>query len=338
MTFWAKSLRVFNCLCEHGTQRVRRIAQKTGFSKSSVHRLQRAMARRDHHPESWLWETEDGRQWLMRLVVATLYTFGLKRGVGMDTIHEFFTRLRLETQIGCAPSALRSVMETLEALLMETTAAWEEDGIAHGEVREIIGAVDETFLEQMLLVFQDLPSGYLLLEATAEDRSYATWKALVQERLDTLKTGVLSLVSDRAKALRQLAEQGLECLSLPDFFHFVHDIVKSYALAIGRRVRQAHKDLKQAEAVLERHQGRAHVAGAGPEAKAQVAARQAEVRRWEAVQSAYRHHLETLSLSLHPFSIVDSVPQTSAQVASRLHAAASFLRQEEGESSRLKHL
>jgi DNA-binding IclR family transcriptional regulator len=105
MTLWAKSLRVFNGLCEHGTQSVRRIAHKTGFSQSSVHRLQQASARRGRHPESWLWETEDGRQWLPRLVVATLSTFGLKRGVGLETISEFCVRLRLETQVGCSPSA-----------------------------------------------------------------------------------------------------------------------------------------------------------------------------------------------------------------------------------------
>jgi hypothetical protein len=29
------------------------------------------------------------------LVIATLYTFGLKRGVGLDTISEFFVRLHL---------------------------------------------------------------------------------------------------------------------------------------------------------------------------------------------------------------------------------------------------
>ena len=28
----------------------------------------------------------------------------------------------------------------------------------------------------------------------------------------------------------------------------------------------------------------------------------------------YRHHLETLSLTLHPFSISDAAPQTSVQV------------------------
>ena len=36
-----------------------------------------------------MWETEAGRQWLTRLVVATLYTFGLKRGVGVDTMSGF---------------------------------------------------------------------------------------------------------------------------------------------------------------------------------------------------------------------------------------------------------
>ena len=64
MGFWDKSLRIFKCLCEHGRQGVRHMAQQTGLSKSSVHRLTQAMERRGRHPESWLWETEEGRQWL----------------------------------------------------------------------------------------------------------------------------------------------------------------------------------------------------------------------------------------------------------------------------------
>src|SRR5215831_20403065 len=141
MGFWDKSLRVFKCLCDNGKQSVRRVAQQTGLSKSSVHRLTQAMARRSVHPESWLWETAEGRQWLTRLVVATLYTFGLKRGVGLDTMSEFFARLHLETQVGCSPSALRGVMQALEAALLETAEAWEQEGCAGGEGREIIGAV-----------------------------------------------------------------------------------------------------------------------------------------------------------------------------------------------------
>src|SRR2546423_13571245 len=175
MTFWAKSLRVFNCLWENGTQSVRRIAHKTGLSKSSVHRLTQAMERRGRHPESWLWETEEGRQWLTRLVGATLYTFGLKRGVGMDTLSEFFARLRLETQVGCSPSALRGVMHALETALLETAGTWEKDACAAGEVREIIGGGDATVLEQMMLVLMDLRTGYLLLEEVADGRISASW-------------------------------------------------------------------------------------------------------------------------------------------------------------------
>jgi hypothetical protein len=78
---------------------------ETGLSKSSVHRLKQAILRRDRYPESWFGETDEGQQWLIRLVVATLYTFGFKRGVGAETLSEFLLRLRLESQIGCSPSA-----------------------------------------------------------------------------------------------------------------------------------------------------------------------------------------------------------------------------------------
>src|SRR5256712_3152814 len=321
MGFWDRSLCICKSLCDYGKQSVRQLAHQTGISKSSVHRLTQAMERRGIHPESWLWETEDGRRWLTRLVVATLYLFGCKRGVGIDTMSAFFARLRLETQVGCSPSALRGVMQALEAALRETAGAWEKEGRADGEGREIIGAVDETFLEQMMLVFMDLKTGYLLLEEVAEDRTYTTWKAWVDKRLKALGTEVLYLVSDRAKALIQLAEQGLACFSMPDFFHLVHEIVKSYSLALGRRVRQAHQELTEAQEALARLQGRPQAAHEAPEAKALVATRQAEVTRWEEAHHTYRRHLETLSLTLHPFRIADAAPQTSAQVESHLQAA-----------------
>ena len=101
-------------------------------------------------------------------------------------------------------------------------------------MREIIGAVDETFLERMMLVFMDLRTGYLLLEEVAADRTYATWKALVDERLTALGTRVRYVVSDRAKAFIELAEKGLECLSMPDFFH-CYELGKSYGPRSRRR-------------------------------------------------------------------------------------------------------
>jgi hypothetical protein len=321
MKFWDKSLLIFKCFCDHGKQSVRRIAQQTGLSKSSVHRLRQAMAHRDSQPESKLWETEEGRRWFTRLVVATLSIFGLKRGVGMDTISEFFARLHLERHRGCSPSALRGVMHALEAAILETAGIWEQEGIAGGEVREIIGAVDATFLERLMLIFADLPTGYLVLEEVADERTYATWKAWVDERLTVLRTGVLYLVSDRAQALIQLAEKGLGCLSMPDFFPLMHDIGTSYSLAMARQLRHAHRARKTAEEALARHPELTQADHDGPAAQATGEASRAEVRRWEEVRNAYRHHLEALSLSLHPFGLLDATPQTSAQVESRWQAA-----------------
>jgi len=139
---------------------------------------------------------------------------------------EFFARLPLATQVGGSASALRGVMQTLETALRETAEAWEQDGGADGERSEIIGAVDETFLERMMLVCMDLRTGYLLLEEIADDRTYTTWQALVEERLTALRTGVRYLVSDRAKALIQLAAQGVECLRMPAFFPVLHELIK----------------------------------------------------------------------------------------------------------------
>jgi hypothetical protein len=150
MGFWAKSRLICNSFRDNAKASIRQVARQTGLSKSSVHRLGQAMARRNHHPESWFWETEDGRRWLIRLVVAVLYTFGLKRGVGADTMRAFFASLHLEQQVGCSPSTLRAVMEQLEALILETTEAWEREGITQGQIGPIVGTVDETFLQRML--------------------------------------------------------------------------------------------------------------------------------------------------------------------------------------------
>ena len=76
-------------------------------------------------------------------------------------------------------------MHRLEPIIVETAVAWEQDGIAPSELRPIIGAVDETFLQRMMLVFMDLASGYLLMEEVARDRTYDTWHGLVTSRLKT---------------------------------------------------------------------------------------------------------------------------------------------------------
>src|SRR5919106_4097439 len=288
MGLWAKSIVIFNAIHAYGQQSIRSLADRTGLSKSSVRRHLQAIDRRDRSPESSLWETEAGRAWLIRLVVATLLVFGLKRGVGAETLSEFFSRLRLEGHVGCSPSALRTVMHTLERLILETAVAWEKEGIAHGEIRPVVGAVDETFLQRMMLVFMDLATGYLLMEEVAADRSYDTWFDRVNERLKTFGTEVLYMVSDRAKALIKLADTGLGCPSIPDLFHLGHDLAKGYALSIFGRLRQAKRDLEQAKQRLETLQQNAQAKrGRLEQGQARVAACATALNHWQGVGSAW---------------------------------------------------
>ena len=321
MGLWAKSVVIFNAIREHGKQSIRSLADRTGLSKSSVHRHLQAIDRRDRYPESSLWETEPGRAWLIRLMVATLFEFGLKRGVGAETLSEFFGRLRLEGNVGCSPSALQTVMHRLERLLLDTAAAWEQEGIAHGEIRPVIGAVDETFLQRMMLVFMDLATGYVLLEEVAAARSFDTWFDRTNERLTTFGTQVLYLVSDRAKALIKLAHTGLRCPSIPDLFHLGHDLAKGYALGIFGRLRQAKRDLEQAKQGLEKLQKNTQ---ADPvqiaQAQSRVAACATAVHHWQEVGSAWRQHLSNVSRILHPWRLLDSIRQTSKEVEEQLGA------------------
>jgi hypothetical protein len=321
MGLWAKSIVIFNAIREYGQQSIRSLADRTGLSKSSVHRHLQAMDRRDRYPESSLWETPAGRAWLIRLVVATILVFGLKRGVGAGTLSEFFSRLRLEGHVGCSPSALRSVIHTLERLLLETAAAWEKEGIAHGEIRPVIGAVDETFLQRMMLVFIDLATGYLLMEEVAADRSYDTWFDCANERLTTFGTEVLYMVSDRAKALIKLAHTGLRCPSIPDLFHLSHDLAKGYSLAIFGRLRHAKRELEQAKQGREKLQKNIQTDSAQvAQAQSRIAACATSVHHWQEVGRAWRQHLSNVSRILHPWRLADSIRQTSREVEEQLRA------------------
>jgi Family of unknown function (DUF6399)/IclR helix-turn-helix domain len=321
MGLWAKSIVIINSIREYGNPSIRKLAGRTGLSKSSVHRHLQAIDRRDRYPESSLWETEPGRAWLIRLVTATLFEFGLTRGVGAETLSAFFSRLRLEEQLGCSPSALRTMMNTLERLILAITAVWEKDGIDHGEIRPVIGAVDETFLQRLMLVFMDLATGYLLMEEVAADRSYDTWYERSHERLETLGTHVLFMVSDRAKALIKLAGTGFGCPSIPDLFHLGHDLAKGYSLSIFARLRQAKQALEQAKQGLEKlHKNAQALPEQVAQGQTQIVACTTALHHWQEVGRTWRQHLANLSRTLHPWRLSDSIRQTSKEVEEQLRA------------------
>ena len=59
-----------------------------------------------------------GYKWLQRLVWAVVYVFGVKHGIGNDTLSEFFQMLRLERHIGVSPSAVQGLRVKLEEQIL----------------------------------------------------------------------------------------------------------------------------------------------------------------------------------------------------------------------------
>jgi hypothetical protein len=171
----------------------------------------------------------------------------------------------------------------------------------------------------------DLARGYVLAAEGAAERSDDTWDAVVKARLAPLGVGVRSLVSDRAKARIQLAETGLACLRVPDVFHLLHALAKRDALAIFSRLRHAQQALRHAQERLATCQGSPPGGAPGQQARALVEAHAAEVQRWQGVRSDYRHPREPLSLLLHPWRLLGSIPQTSHAVAGQCQAEVTAL-------------
>ena len=89
---------------------------------------------------------------------------------------------------------------------------------------------------------------------------------------------------------------------------------------MGRQLKQARRELQKAKDGLQKSQALERQPHLDGELRQQVEVRQAGVRHGEAIEREYRQRLEALSLTLHPFAIDDSAPQTAAQVAHRLHA------------------
>ena len=213
--------KVFQALARPGQRTVRAIAQAIGVSKSSVHRPQQAMARRNQYPESGLWESPVGAQWLKLLVLATVFEFCFKRGVGCESLSEFFQLLHLERQVGISVASLQQLRAQMEEQILEYQRLQQAQLAAAQSPIEICASVDETFFDQVVLVMLDLSSGFILVEEIAQDCRYETWqqhtKGLsrhtgkkVQDRLETLSLQRFQLLPHQAISLKPLSSTGLD--------------------------------------------------------------------------------------------------------------------------------
>lgn len=288
----------------------RKIAQICGISKSSAHRHAQTIKNRNLYPESHLWETEEGLNWLKLLFFGAILFFCVMCGIGAEKLSTFFTFLRLDKRIGVSPSTIKKCCEKVCELLDKYRQEQEEKHQL-GTPLKIVGGIDETYFNTMILVLMDLSSGYIFIEEESGDKSYETWLEKAKKVADKFKIEFKFFVSDRAKQLIKLATQGFKCSSIPDLFHAGHELVKLFGLNLNRKKEEIQKKLAKEIAKLALLQ----------ELSKNISAQKVIIEKLECQQlmidqglSKYHDILRKLSLIVHPFDIKDSSKINSIMV------------------------
>ena len=256
-----------------------------------------------------------------------MYDFAICEGVGAGKLSRFFKRIRLDKHFGASPTTLLTQLKRMEDLIAAYQQVHEEQQRQTGTCRDVIAGGDETFFRDlMMLVLMDLPSGYILMEEVAEDRSYETWDKRAKKRLDQLGVRVVHFVSDRAKALVKLALEGFECRSGADLFHGENDITKCLGLAFHRRLGQVIKKLTKAKERLVMLQETDAKPTKIQEQTREIALHEAELKTVQSGREDYQNALHEISKAVHPFTIEGSIRQASDQVENTLNKQVQDLR------------
>ena len=311
---------------------VRSAAAELEMSKSSVHRHYQAQERRQQYPESHLWDSQEGYDFLCRLVAAALYCFGFEKGIGAESLSRFFYALHIQSHIAVSPSVLRNRLARMEDQTLEFEEQCQETVKDLDVIPQIVAGADETFFERMILVLMDLASNFIFMEVFSTKRTYDQWMTLLRPHLLAWPVEIKQVVSDQAKALIKLAADGFECLHVPDLFHATQEVAKAMGPFFARQVKQADDEIDK----LKEHIQTLQEQITGLPIKYDKLEFQPRQRTWfeaqkqhqviKEGQNHYRKLLLELSKHVHPFSLDDSTIQSSAQVLDALQQTVQALK------------
>jgi len=150
-----------------------RAASKTlGSPKSTINYHEHRKKSRIASTGTDQWETAWGQWYLKRMIISVIYTFGIKGGAGSGRISEHFKHLQIEGVAAISESSIQRLTKEIEANILWYKTL-QEKGLkkeANQELKELnaVFGLDETWLDEMLLVCQDLTSGYLFLKSQAK--------------------------------------------------------------------------------------------------------------------------------------------------------------------------
>jgi len=144
-------------------------SKATGIPLSTVAYHEKRREKRKESSGTDHWETGQGQYFLKRMIISVIYTFGIKGGVGSGRIAEHLGHLQIEGVAAVSESSIQRLTREIHSNILWYKEL-EESGLkqeAAAELKElkIVLGLDETWLDRMLLICQELTSGYLFLKS-----------------------------------------------------------------------------------------------------------------------------------------------------------------------------
>ena len=157
---------------EHKGESLSEASKGTGVPSSTIAYHDTRRKKRALKSGTTYWDTAEGQEFLKRMIISVIYTFAIKGGVGAGRVREHLTHLHLEGVAAVSESSLYRMIAEISAKILWYKELREKElqDLAGAELKhlKLVLGIDETWLEEMLLVCQDLTSGYLFLKSQAK--------------------------------------------------------------------------------------------------------------------------------------------------------------------------
>lgn len=306
------------------------IAQEVGISKSSAKRRLDSIKSRSKHPCAKLFETPEGHQWLVLLIVSAVFLFGVKSNIGSETIAKFFAVIGAHLFIGLSKSSLHKIEQQIDDLTAKFGEMHDNKLIDEAKEIDLLAGVDETFFGKLkVLLLMDLPSGFILKENVSNNRDFDTWTKLTLPLVLKFKS-IKCLVSDKARALVKLANVSFECISSADLFHVMSYVKKFMQFQFSSKIRKCDSQVSKLEKELAQALKNELESD---EIETKIAQWQTERNQHRHNQYVYQQQLQEISAAVHPFDVKTADKKSSAQVKQSLNSSARVLRGVESTSN-----
>jgi len=316
MSFAYRARRVAVVVLENTARTVREVANEIKISKSSAHRHVVNQKKRVASVGHTFFETDEGYQFIRRLVLVVLFLFGLKCGVGADEMSLFFSMLLLTEYVASSASNLRNVETQMRALTSKFGDEMMTKVLAACQNKELHLGGDETFFgKDVFLLLMELQSGFIFTEQLVQDRESKTWISATEPVLSKLKN-VLSIAMDKGRSLLALGKSITSAITTMDLYHLLQDITRAFGAQFSAKQRSLDKQQK----VVEQNRTLSLV-------EKSLATQNINTQRdiLKNGEETYKKSLFLLSTLCHPFMGI-ATPQSSSALQRRMMHILSTLR------------